>query len=191
MSVLFLGLELSETIKADLASYLPTQSKHLRLVKPALFHITLHYLGEIERERVLHVLQQCNQSLVCEPFELTISSLGYFGKKQKPSVLWAGLDPCDALSNLHQALIPVMAACELEVDSRPYHPHITLARGRWRSKPLKEDQDILDTFYRQSFQPIQYRVNSFVLFESKVTEQGRSYPVIQRFNLKKCRLSES
>lgn len=183
MSVLFLGIELSEAVKGHLCAYRTDPSRHIKPVNPELFHITLHYLGELKTETIRDEVLRRLAEIEVAPFEITISSLGHFGRKQKPSVLWAGLEPSEALSNLHSALFPAVEACGVKIDSRRYHPHITLARGRWRSKPVRQDHQVLDAFYNQHFASITCVVDSFVLFESQRTEQGRAYPVIQRFPL--------
>jgi 2'-5' RNA ligase len=45
-----------------------------------------------------------------------------------PSVLWAGVAESSPLADLHAASGAAIAACGLEVERRPYVPHVTLAR---------------------------------------------------------------
>lgn len=183
MSVLFLGIELSSDIQHRLSQYSPAQTRHIRPVSPELFHITLHYLGEVPKERVLASLNSHSSVQDIPGFDVRIHSLGAFGRKTQPAVLWAGVEPTMPFQRLHTALCPIVEDCGVEVDSRPYHPHITLARGRWQSRRTQEDDQSIVTFFDQSLEVMPLTVSSFVLFESKLTEQGRAYPVIQRYDL--------
>jgi 2'-5' RNA ligase len=183
MSVLFLGIELPEQVKAALTGYLPAQSMHIRPIKPELFHLTLHYLGRSEPEIVIDAIRSAQVAERCHTFEASVERLGHFGNKEKPSVLWAGVAPSEPLSHLHAALLPVLEECHIAADTRPFRPHITLARGRWRGRPSVPESASIQRFYHRRFNPLLFSVNRFVLFESQVSDQGRAYPVIASFEL--------
>ncbi|MBE3594704.1 MAG: 2'-5' RNA ligase family protein [Candidatus Carbobacillus altaicus] len=81
------------------------------------------------------------------PFVVTLSrTLGIFGRPSSPSVLWAGIDSSPELIALQKALtdhlrhaLPpsfVERIQDLSPKSRPYQPHITLARQYRGSTPL-------------------------------------------------------
>ena len=62
---------------------------------------------------------------------LRLAGSGRFGSARRPSVAWAGVDgDVDALVALAGRLARVARDLGLEVEDRPYRPHLTL--GRWR-----------------------------------------------------------
>ena len=63
-----------------------------------------------------------------EPFSIAIQGTGVFPPRGRPSVLWAGVADSDALVALHAAIGTAVVACGLEIERRPYVPHVTLAR---------------------------------------------------------------
>lgn len=182
MPVLFLGLALSPSVKDTLLSYSPKQTRNLRPVSYELFHITLHYLGAADVDSVVSAIESTSFSSLSS-FDLTIDSLGYFGRRNRPCVLWAGIQPSLELNALHQALIPALSACGIRVDAKPYHPHITLARGSWNKGLDDSTEQELERFFTQQVDEITCSVDSFVLFESCMSAGKRCYPVRHQFIL--------
>ena len=70
---------------------------------------------------------------------LRLAGSGRFGSASRPSVAWAGLDgDVAALVALAGRLARVARDLDLEVEDRPYRPHLTL--GRWRpGRPADAD----------------------------------------------------
>jgi 2'-5' RNA ligase len=183
MPVLFLGLALSPSVKDTLLSYSPKQTRNLRPVSYELFHITLHYLGAADVDSVVSAVEGHTSFSSLSSFDLTIDSLGHFGRRNRPSVLWAGIQPSLELNALHQALILALSACGIRVDARPYHPHITLARGAWNKGLDDFTEQELERFFNQQIDDITCSVDSFVLFESCMIAGKRCYPVRHQFIL--------
>jgi 2'-5' RNA ligase len=65
------------------------------------------------------------------PLALRLAGGGRFGSARRPQVLWTGLEGnVAALTALAGRLGRAARALGLDVDSRPFRPHLTL--GRWR-----------------------------------------------------------
>lgn len=86
-------------------------------------HLTLHFIGAVPRAGLDRLLQLFD--LPSPPFELR------FGRPE----LWPGgiavLRPHavpDALARLHAALRTVLEGAALRTETRPFRPHVTLAR---------------------------------------------------------------
>ena len=182
MAILFLGVALEASLKDALTSYVPQRNKNLRPVSYELFHITLHYLGAADVDSVVSAIESTSFSSISS-FDLTIDSLGYFGRRNRPSVLWAGIQPSLELNALHQALIPALSACGIRVDAKPYHPHITLARGSWNKGLDDSTNKELERFFTQQVDEITCSVGSFALFESCMHQGKRTYPIKRCFDL--------
>jgi 2'-5' RNA ligase len=73
---------------------------------------------------------------------LRVAGAGRFGSRRRPQVAWAGVAGDVApLGELAAGLARVARAQRLEVDERPFRPHLTL--GRWRpGRPA--DGDLVD-----------------------------------------------
>lgn len=90
---------------------------------PEDWHLTLHFIGPVYAGRVADVIALAAVPL--QPFTLTLDKpsrwphgLAVLGTSQMPTPLRA----------LHECLGVALHGLDLPVDSRPYQPHVTLAR---------------------------------------------------------------
>ncbi len=105
-------------------------------VRPASMHLTLRFLGDMPDESIepLHVAIE-QAVLVHQPIHLTLERLGTFPRPQQPRVLWAGPSEsweqgpdAQRLRALHRTIEDCCQAADFAPDSRPFSPHLTLAR---------------------------------------------------------------
>src|SRR5262249_36899697 len=61
-------------------------------------------------------------------FAITIEGVGQFPSANGDTTLWAGVRECSALRELHAAIGRALLGEGVPLESRPYTPHITLAR---------------------------------------------------------------
>lgn len=99
----------------------------LRWTRAEQWHLTLAFLGEVDdrrREQLLPRLQRVARRH--PPLTLALAGGGRFGDR----VLWTRVrgDP-EALRRLVDAVRAAARRCGLSIESRPYRPHLTLARG--------------------------------------------------------------
>lgn len=122
---LFLGLFPDEPVRRDLAAWRDAWKwpRSATPVRTERLHLTLHFIGDVERERVPELAQALR-----EPFDHVEMRFGR-------AVLWphgvAVLEPdqlAPGLADLHAALAGILDAHCLPVDARPYRPHVTMAR---------------------------------------------------------------
>lgn len=144
-----------------------------RWVQPQHLHLTLRFLGEsspAQQQALLPLLQQMSGSFPA--FPLTLKGLGSFGGKRRPPVLWAGAQIPPGLQDWVQALNDRLEELGYPRETRPYQPHLTLAR--WRS-PARLGS--LDAGLQLGHQP----VLDFVLISSRLTPDGPIYTLKGRF----------
>jgi 2'-5' RNA ligase len=142
------------------------KDEKFRLVKESNLHITLEFLGEVSETIQQQLINQANL-IKAEPFEIKLTSIGWW---RKPGVLWIGTRHIPKqLIHLVESIKQIVEQQGLETDKRSYEPHVTFAR-KVKQVQLPE----------QSFD-IPWRVNSFALIESKSTETGVMYRIIQQW----------
>ena len=129
---LFLAIWPDEPLRDAIAAWQRdwTWPPRAGLVKRERLHLTLHFLGDVQAERLPALVRAL--SFAFEPFELDL------GHGEVWPVGVAVLRPASvppALSMLHAALRRELAALELPVEDRPYRPHVTLARRAHGARP--------------------------------------------------------
>lgn len=137
-------------------------------MRPDNFHITLHFLGNVD-DAMAECVHRAALTVQGSSFELTLDQLGHFYKSQ---VFWLGshqLPP--AMLALHQQLGEALKTCGFEPETRPYAPHVTLMRK------LRAPGDIPEVA------PIHWPVQSFALIESVNDAEGVHYQPRQKYFL--------
>lgn len=128
-----------EQLKQELTQQAPVS--RLQWVRPDSIHLTLKFLGDIEDRRVEDIRQALGLAVGTSPaFSVEVAGLGVFPDLRAPRVVWVGF------SNEGDELVPLVrlagqvdrALGELgyELESRPFSPHLTLARVRDRSREI-------------------------------------------------------
>jgi 2'-5' RNA ligase len=144
--------------------------KDFKQVQPHNFHVTLVFLGPINKD-VESLLKQSVTDIAVQPFELTFNSLSYWSKPKILCLTCQQPIPETAMI-LVAALTKAAASCGLKTDTRPYTPHITLAR---HARYLPDTQ----------LEPIIWGAEAFCLVESCSEPNGVCYKVIQQWPLLK------
>lgn len=167
MSRYFLALPLPDSVRDHLANARPPQFPGVKLVRPDQMHVTLHFLGELERDQI-KLINRAMQLIDSARFDISISGFGSFPEKGLPRVIWAGIEECSQLSALQHRLGECLnQAINFQPENRLYNPHITLARV----KPPAPRSQLHDYFESQQQLAIpQVPIDRFVLFESLLTD---------------------
>ena len=95
-----------------------------RRVSDANLHATLHFIGAFERERIPALWAKLAKVPV-RPVDLCTTTLATW----KGGTVVLQLESDAALAALHADLGVALGACDIALDTRPYSPHVTLARG--------------------------------------------------------------
>lgn len=142
-------------------------------------HLTLHFLGDVEEERVPAICEDMDiVSAIIHPFSLRIGGFGAFPHAENPRVLWLGLRGQTApLKQLHLLLGKRFDLHQgLSYDRKRYRPHITLARGpevRGNALPLAEWNE---RYLAQ--EPPQWKARHVHLYCSELLPTGAVHTII-------------
>ncbi len=151
----------------------------LKLVDPALVHITMKFLGEVPDSRLKAIIKALDRVL-CTPFDISVTGLGVFPKPENAKVIWLGCS--GELGPLHSRIEEALLPLGFAADEHTFIPHATLARVRSLSESdekrlkglLLELQDTRYTF----------RVDTFRLKKSILGPRGPVYETLREFRLK-------
>ena len=112
------------------------KSESIKWVNLAQLHITLRFLGDIPVSIVPRISKALEESCTdLEGGDVTFSRLGYFGSKRAPRVLWLGMEPADILYYLKEKVDQAISGLVPDEETRPFRPHLTLARIRQIHSP--------------------------------------------------------
>ncbi len=166
---LFFALQPEASVRAGLQGIAASLPEHRgRPVHPADRHITLVFLGEIGPEQRA-CAERAAAGVKGRPFELSIDRLGYW---PRPRILWAGCSQIpETLLALVQRLQQALLACGFRPETRPFAPHVTLARKAHKLAGGELDR------------PLVWPVRSFVLMGSDLDAPPPRYRVLARWPL--------
>ncbi len=154
---------------------------HARWALDNEYHITLEFLGEVEKEAVRDITFAAKGVRV-QPFNLRLSSAGVFPRKGKPRVLWVGTEAEDQLFSLQRKLQNELRAIGISPEKRKFHPHVTLARldPNGAREPLS---DWLARYIGYKSEP--FPVTRFHLLSSTLLPHGSLHRIEQTFPLRR------
>lgn len=167
---LFVAIDFPDTVK-DQLSALQSDIPTARWVSRDQMHLTLNFIGETDR---IDAVRDALAGVQASSFDLTLSGVGRFPKRRRepPRVLWVGIDTEPALQDLYQQVTDTLSGIGFAPESRPFSPHITLARLKTQN-PLAEVDEFLDDHRGLRVPPV--AVSEFILFSSVLSPQGARY----------------
>lgn len=186
---LFVGIPLADAVMHELAAVVARLRVDESRVRPSAgglrwtehesWHITLQFLGNTTQDQF-----ECLTARLFEVRSATVpvqlSELGFF---DRAGILFANVAVTPELVGLQQRVVSATSQCGSIAETRPFHPHITLARakgqGRWAElRELQSRVPSQPTFTR-------YTAREFLLYESHLGQGGSRYAVREQFPLNK------
>ncbi len=177
MPRLFTGLQIPQS-HADRLMMLRGDIVTARWIAPENYHLTLRFLGDVSRHTADDFRTRL-QEIESEPFSLSIRGVGHFGSK-RAHALWAAIEPCEELNELHRAHERAAIEVGLEPEPRKFTPHITLARLS-RTRPSTIAPFLADY---ADFRLEPFEVRETALFSARPSTGGGPYVVEELFPFK-------
>ena len=181
----FIAIELPEAIKNQLAG-LQSELKKSRAdaawVKPALSHITLKFLGEINEETCRKVFAAVNRTAGhFTPFAAALSSVDAFPSINSPRAIWAGIgEGAVQLKEIASRLELELAGEDIDTEEeREFKAHATIARTR-SSANSGELARRLKEAAEKPFASPGFRVDAITVFKSTLSPKGPAYEPLLR-----------
>lgn len=152
-------------------------SPELRWVGDEQLHLTLRFVGEVERP-VADDLATALGHLRSERFDLRIRGVGRFDQR-RGGALWAGVEPKPPAAALAAKVERICLSVGLAPERRAFHPHITLAR--WKGRSSRAADAFVERNGGLTSEP--FTVDRFILFESQLSKHGPHYEAIEEYPL--------
>jgi 2'-5' RNA ligase len=180
---LFAGIDIPPEVKRSLHSLINKlrPAAKLRWSPVDNLHITTKFIGSWPDERLEDMKSTLQAITGIGPFDIAIRGLGWFPNPHHPRIFWAAVRAPESLAALAKATEEAAFSLGIEKETRPYSPHLTLARidgtpdlAEIRRRIAGLDSDDFGEF----------RVSEFHLYLSERSPSGSVYTKLASFPLK-------
>ena len=144
----------------------------VRWVHDEGLHMTLKFFGEVAHDR-LDVIGEALRYAAsgAGALGLRLAELGAFPSRNRPRVLWVGIEGPPALELLQDRIERGSEAIGFPPEGAPFQPHVTLGRVREGQRLPPQG---LET-HANGFERVSFVANELVLYESVLTTGGPRY----------------
>jgi 2'-5' RNA ligase len=177
----FLAVEITDEVRQAAGRLVDQLRKGIQFTKahPAWVkldnqHFTLVFLGSQTLEQVEQI-KAAFASLSGEiaPFRVEVGGLGVFPNERNPRVLWLGVrEGAEAFGRLYDTAVARLRPMGFEPDTRPFHPHLTLARIK-SFRGAAEMMNVVRS--HQNERCGEFTASGLTFFRSELHPQGAVY----------------
>lgn len=175
----FFAVELPGEVKrtaTNLHTTVKAKPGVVKWLKSVNIHLTLRFIGPTPEEEVPKIREAVNEVMGGHiDFSLRVEGTGVFPKRQRPRILWMGIQGQVAelkalVNDLNRALDPLGYPGE----ERDFSPHITIGRIRYPQKVTPDVSDFLNSHYPS----IVFDVQKVTFFHSDLVPGGPIYSIL-------------
>ena len=153
----------------------------IKWTDPGNIHITLSFLGDTEESLIKAISNDLRQRCFgFAAYDLILSGAGIFKKQGDPKVIWTGIGQSDKLTALNEIVKKGLDEVGVELENRPFRPHLTLGRIRSLKEPGTLEA-LIDRYKNIELQKVS--VNEVILYESILRREGSLYKPVDKFIL--------
>lgn len=174
---LFVAIDVPDS-HVDALRQLEDTSLEARWTPAHQFHLTLRFIGDVD-EGAVDAIRSTLASVPGAMLTVRAGGLDVFPSRRRPRVLVVPVEADSSLVRLQRAIDGRLHALGIEPDSRPFNPHITVARLT-RASP-QSVRGYLRTHASFSLPP--FEVDAFYLYESTLSSTGAVHERIGTFSL--------
>lgn len=194
----FIAIDLPDEVHRSIQEIVSLVSQRLKKQSPQLestirwvpqknIHITLHFLGDIQKP-ILEEISRQTQLLTSHlsPFTLHVGGFGVFPKPERPRVIWIGVQTSQELIELHQQLSLIITNCGWTIDKKPFQGHITIGRIKdFHNANIRNDSSttLLSLNKELSYNISKVNVSQIHIYKSILNPSGARYEKLFSHNL--------
>ena len=163
MRELIIFAVLPEEIRKEV-SLMATEMEGTYWLEPKDHHITLTYIGHVEDESVLTIVEKLSK-IDMSSFKTTLKGLGIFSNRVKDlSFLWTGIREVELMRELNLKICAILDENGIShVEREVYNPHMTIAIQRGLDKKayscfIEENKE---------YESREFNMEEFVIYDSK------------------------
>lgn len=141
------------------------------------FHLTLRFIGEVDRHQAEDIAAALG-GLYAPTVTVRIAGVDLFERQGRPHMVWAGVEPHEALAALHRKVDQLLARVGVAPETRTFMPHVTLARLNRGSGPVAPFLALNSDLASPDF-----AFDHVTLYESELGHGGSRYHPVARYPL--------
>jgi 2'-5' RNA ligase len=151
-------------------------SRAIRWLRPESLHVTLRFLGEVERETLRRIEASVREVTSARAaFDLEVGDLAIFPSQRRPRAVAALVEGGDALQSLADGIEAAVVDRGLRVERHPFRAHITLGRVRRGTTRVPS--------LEPSPARVGMRADAVTLYRSRLEPSGAIYSELARLEL--------
>ena len=180
----FLALYPDDEARGAIGSYveqLRQRNGSVRWEKAAQIHITVKFIGDIERSAAQRVAAHIKARLSgAKAIDGLLNVVGAFPNMRHPRVLWLGFsDPVPELTTMQRAIDDICHAEGVSRDRTQFAPHFTIGRVKEYSRTAR----LYDHMMACPFTPVPVSFTAMCVMESTLTPSGAIHTELGRLDL--------
>jgi RNA 2',3'-cyclic 3'-phosphodiesterase len=179
---IFIALNLPAAVRRDVHASLDAfrdRGWPVRWTPEAALHLTLRFLGEVEGTD-LQRIEETLRAVAARhgPQHLELGGFGAFPSLRRGTVLWLGIAPAPRLLALQRDVDLAISRLGYGRETRPFRPHITVARLQSGSRPVDVERAVPEYDYSAELD-----VASMDVMRSQLHPSGSRYEAVVRLSL--------
>ena len=168
---------------SDVQQTLGDMASALRWTPAQNVHVTLNFLGEVDRARYERLARELGRMIELAPFVVRFGPLEVFPVVGPPRVLWLSLaEPCPELGVLRTRVEARVVRSGWTLEDRPFSPHLTLARIPDRER--RRVGRLREVLTAAPITPVEWTVDRVLLFRSDLSGPVPRYEAIHEIAVK-------
>ena len=183
----FVAVNLPGEIREEVGKFTASPSlravgRGVRWTRPENIHLTLKFLGNVDREALRSLQSALDGALAGHsPCSLTVKGSGVFPPRGRPRIVWIGLSgETAALANLQSTVESALEPLGFPREKRPFTPHLTIGRVRDPRRPAPLISEIATAGEREWGRCVVERVH---LMRSELFPTGPRYSILHEVRL--------
>lgn len=178
---LFVAIDVPEQVRRRIEAFaqeMRGRAPHARWVRVDGIHVTLKFIGEVPPERVNKIRSALAPVRASAPVEMTFHDIGFFPNDRRPRVFWVGIHASPVLPDLAAEIEYRLEPLGIASESRPFRPHLTLARFDHPSESIGLRKALAEGGARDFGEAV---AREFHLYESRFESGGARYARLETF----------
>lgn len=177
---LFTAVDIPDDVLGKLATLIDQLRPAARIKwNPAAnLHITTKFIGEWPEDRLGELTAALRALPSREAIPIEVRGVGFFPNPHSPRVFWAAVHAPPALAELARQTDQALHRLGVPPESRPFSPHLTLARIR-EPAPLASLHRAIAALPAAEFG--RFTADRFYLYQSRLNPSGSVYTRLSEY----------